>query len=585
MRKTINKLGWFALIAVLLSMLLITFYVGAEETAPEGDGTLTEGEGGTTEGEEQVSDFTLIAADGTVKVTGNGADELNAAVAELCDGDTLKINRDIELTKTLSVVSVEDEPKTVNVDLGGNMLYSFKKRTIFIAKNYVTMNVYSSKPGACLYVTNLADLSLGGCIFTVMGNSAVINAGEFTDGENTYPGSNISTYSSCLVDIVTASVADGTGDKLCDANCYLNINGGNYFSICSDYSGFVIPRCGEANINIKNANLIMFETRAPINALGGLCTLTMENCFIISAQRDGVNLFNNSGSKVTLTNCVTNYAFNSGTNVANSITLNGKNVFASSDNNSITLAKGNEGLVLARTTTPYELVTGGREVKYYDNSGSLAEITETIREIGTPVAIIAAEDSQICKFVNGKNTATELWDKNSKVVPPFALPYETVEGVYKSGWRKEIGEDGVVTYTASYVADFDILVGASYDKYFFFYVYVPAFFIEEGYLDYGGVRIGNDDFPIDDWEEYEVNGQMYYRAYTTYIDEENINDIFAITIPLDYIGNKHVETTWNVTVQQYVDMVLATEADGVYTEGEYEVVHNIVNDFLTPTEE
>jgi hypothetical protein len=183
--------------------------------------------------------------------------------------------------------------------------------------------------------------------------------------------------------------------------------------------------------------------------------------------------------------------------------------------------------------------------------------------------------------VHEKQSITEVWEKGSEIVPPFTLPQQKEDGIYSYGWIKTYNEFGGVTYTSGYIADFDILIGAVYDDYLFFNVYVPAMFIDEGYLDFLNVRIGGDDFPIDEWEECEVNGERYYRAYSTYIDDENINDIFAVTIPISYVGNKYINSTWYVTVREYVDMVLATEAEGVYTEGEYQVVHKIVEDFFS----
>ena len=65
--------------------------------------------------------------------------------------------------------------------------------------------------------------------------------------------------------------------------------------------GYGYPRfVGEATFNIKNANLLMFETRAPINAMGGFCKLNFENCVILNSAGASVNFFNNTGFAVIL---------------------------------------------------------------------------------------------------------------------------------------------------------------------------------------------------------------------------------------------------------------------------------------------
>ena len=570
MKKSIFKAVTLAL-AIVLSVSLLALAVFAEDGAEDGSEDYTS------------YAFTVINSEGVPVAGGNTGEDLKNIIPTVESGSTVRFNSDIEIVSTIQVKGSEDAPKVVNFDLAGNMIYSLTKRTIFQAYNFATANVYSSAPDAVLYVTNVADTSLGGCIFNVMGKSAVLNAGEFTVGDVTYPGSNISTYSSCLIDLLTGSEEAGTAYKLCDANCCITLNGGNYYSICRDYSGYIIPRAGEATLNIKNANVISFDNRGLINAPGGFCKLNIENSVLLQAEGAQANLFNNTGSVVTFTNVTTNYKLEASAGASNYLNLVGKNVFAMSDNPELNLVKGHEALAIARTVCPLELIGGGTSFFYYSNDGSLNRIDDTLSPsiLATPITVIAAENAETCTFVHEKKSITEVWEKGSQILPPFTLPQQKEDGIYSYGWTKTYDEFGGVIYTSGYIADFDILIGAVYDDYLFFNVYVPAMFIDEGYLDFLSVRIGGDDFPIDEWEECEVNGERYYRAYSTYIDEENINDVFAVTIPISYLDNKYINSTWHVNMREYVDMVLATEADGVYTEGEYQVVHKIVEDFFT----
>ena len=529
--------------------------------------------------------FEVIAADGAQKLTGATESELRTAVAEAADGDTVRLLADVVIKGTVKPRATEEEPKVVNLDLAGFKLYSIVKRTIFSAGPYATFNIYSSVPGAVVFVTNLASTNLGGNIFTIEGASAVINAGEYTDGEVTYPGSNISTYSSCLIDIVPNST-DPEHPSYCDANSQVNLNGGNYHSICSDYSGFVVARGGEATFNIKNANLLMFETRAPINALGGFCKVNFENCVILNSANASVNFFNNTGSVVYMKDCVTNYELESSVSVAKSVTLEGKNIFASSETTELTLINSTEPVVLARTNAEYEFNGGGKTATVYSKeSEPTASYEETFSELKKAAAVLPASETETCIFVNGTQTATEVWDKSATIIAPFNIGQERVEGVYKRAWVTSYDEFGNHILTAGYLADYNIKIGAVYDDGFYFNVYIPDYVIEDGLLDFLGVMLGDDDFPTDGWEYSEVDGKGYYFAFTGYIDEENLNDDIKIIIPMFTLDDKYVTTSWTFTAQEYIDLVLATEADGVYTEDEYSVIHRIVEDFFPEAEE
>lgn len=530
--------------------------------------------------------FEVIAADGTQKLTGVTEREMRVAVSEAEDGDTVRMLTDIEINGGIKPTATEEAPKTVNFDLAGHKLYSLTKRTIFAAGHYTTFNIYSSLPGAVVFVSNLANTSLGGNIFTIAGASAVINAGEYTDGDVTYPGSNISTYSSCLIDIVPNST-DPDHVDYCDAASSVNLNGGNYHSICSDYSGFVVPRGGEATFNIKNANLLMFETRAPINAMGGFCKLNFENCVILNSAGASVNFFNNTGTAVYMKDCITNYELESSVSVGKSVTLEGRNVFASSENAELTLINSTEPVVLARTDAEYELNGGGKTAYVYPKeSAPTAHYDEIMPDLKKAAAILPVGATETCIFVNGNQTATEVWDKNAQIIPPFNIGMERVEGVYKRAWVNSYDELGNHILTAGYLADYNVKIGAVYeDGNFYFNVYIPDYVIDEGMLDFRGVLIGEDDFATDAWEHKEVDGKGYYYAFSAYIDETNLNDAIKVVIPMFTLDDKYVTTSWTFTAKEYIDLVLATEADGVYTEDEYSVIHRIVEDFVPEVEE
>ena len=565
MKKKVTKLV-LALLSLTLVVCACTLAVFAEDANDA----------------EVMPDFTVTDKDGNerVELSGSGEEALVAAMSSLLDGDTVKLNRDLQISAAIYIKSEQESPRVINFDLGGHMIYSLQKITAFSAGDYTTYNIYSSAPGGYIYITNVENTSYGGNVFNIMGDSAVINAGEVTLGDVTYPGENLSTFSSCVIDLYPL-VNGNSFYKLCDSNSYFNLTGGYHFSICSDYSGFIIPRCGEATFNIKDANFIMFETRPPINSAGTDTTLNMENCRLIQAEGKSVALFNSAFGKVNLKDCVTSYSIKASSSAENCLTLEGTNVFSKGTTFEQSIIKSSDELVLARTSSEYELVYGGRDVHYFDKTGQFTALSETLPKIPDACIVTTEENTVTCRFVSGKDEKTEIWCKGQTPEYPFDLPREKLAGMYKYGWRKSVNENGVVVYTAGLVADFDIKISVVYDTHLYFNIFVPAFIFDDGYLDYLGVTIDGMDFPMSDWEKREVDGEFYYAAYTNYLDEETaLNDI-SVFIPCDFSGNKRAETTWEINLTEYVERVLATEADAIYTEDEYALVHAVKTAFLS----
>ena len=99
--------------------------------------------------------FTVYGSDGNpTGVMGYSFEELRNVASVLADGDTVVLNTDLEASNSFYIVSTEDSPRTVNLDLNGKRIYTTRKITpaLLCAGSYTTLNVYSSVPGAVLYV-------------------------------------------------------------------------------------------------------------------------------------------------------------------------------------------------------------------------------------------------------------------------------------------------------------------------------------------------------------------------------------------------------------------------------------------------
>ena len=521
---------------------------------------------------EEIHGFEIIHADGSAGAYGDDQDALQASLGGLLDGDTLLFNKKFEISRKIFITSTEDKPKTVNIDLNGNILFSLKKITVFSSGDHTTLNIYSSKPGGVIYVT---DASQGGNIFNIMGDSAVINAGTVTAGDTTYPGANLKTFSSCLVDLYPES----DFNKLCDENASFNLTGGSHYSIHTDYSGFIIPRCGEATFNIKDANIIMLEKRAPINAAGENTVLNFENCRILQFESNEVALFNNAFGDITFKDCILTYRLSAATLTRGIVKLEGRNVFARSNESQPSLIAGGADFVGVMTSAEYELNDGVTELEYFDYTGAFIPLNDPKPTLTAPCIFISPEDAVEYRFVKGNDKTTQTWSKYEKPVFPYSLSTKELEGVYKNGWKRSVGEDGVITYEAGLVADFNIKVSAVYeDGSLFFNIFAPIYLMDEGYLDLVNVEISGERYPIRDWTEREVGGVRYAVAVTGEI--EDADEVITVRLPFDYIPDKaYVDSTWSFTLRDYVDTVLSNGAEA-YDPAEYAIVKSIKEDFF-----
>lgn len=539
--------------------------------------------------DETVTAFSVYDKDGNLKETsGNTSKDLVAAAAASEDGDTIVLNCDLEVTSRIDFGSVEASPKTVNFDLAGYKLYTPKKVTpgLIAVGSYAEVNVYSSKPGGTIYCTCLSDAKLGGPVFNIYGNSGIINVGDFTDGDVSYPGSNLSTYSACLIDIVT----DSDSVLRCDDKCRFNVNGGNYYSIHTDYSGYIIPRGGEIVMNITNANIISVETKAPINSAGSQTVLNLTNCCIIQFEANPIKLFNSALGTVNMKDCITTYRLAAGdASGVGVVHLEGRNVFAATATGDydINLLANNENMQSVTTYSSFELTQGVSELYYYDTlCNFISPMTKEIPKLLYPTIFVPADDVVRYKFVKGSTKVSQNWSVNEKPEYPFDLPIGGEEGVYKYGWHKSTDSSGAIVYTVGYVADYNLKIRAVYENgELYFKLYAPAEIVDGGYIDFVNVSIQGEGYPKDFWEFEEIDGVKYCYAMTSNIAPEDAESPITVRIPCDYGKDVYVDTTWSFTLKNYIDTVLATEAEALWTEEQYNTVREIAELWLTKEEE
>ena len=132
------------------------------------------------------------------------------------------------------------------------------------------------------------------------------------------------------------------------------------------------------------------------------------------------------------------------------------------------------------------------------------------------------------------------------------------------------------------MADFAIKINVVYDRELYFNIYIPAFLIDEGYLDYSGVLIGGEDYSKDEWKAVEHEGEMYYRALTGYIYEETARDDITVYIPFDYEDGTRVETRWIISLEKYFAALEENEVE--YSDEVSEILEAVKLDFLTEEE-
>jgi hypothetical protein len=261
------------------------------------------------------------------------------------------------------------------------------------------------------------------------------------------------------------------------------------------------------------------------------------------------------------------------------VQLEGRNVFSKNAGFDASLI-AMEDAVLVRTASDYELACGGTSYNYYDRTGKFNQLSANIPALSESYSIAEAGNTQKYIFVMGESSISELWSADEKPEKPFKLPSEKKPGVYKYSWNKTTSEDGTVVLTAGRVADFPIKVNMTYDINLCFNVYIPGFLVEEGYLDYKAVTIDRESYPRTDWEKVVIDGTEYYKAMSGFIDEDNADKEIEVFIPFDYDSKTRVETTYVLDLQKYLDRVIATEEENVYTEEEYDLVYEIKGTYL-----
>ena len=541
------------------------------------------------DGAENVHAFTVYAADGSPKdIFGETFDELRAAADDLENGDTVVLNMDMQASNALYFASTEDAPRVINFDLNGKKIYTMRKITpaLINVGSYTTVNVYSSAAGGVLYCANLMDDGTSGNVFNVRGSSAVLNVGDFTKDDVTYPGANLATYSAALIDIVI----DSASIALCDANCRFNVNGGSYYSIHTDYSGYIIPRGGEIVMNISNANIISMESKAPINSVGTKTVLNLTNCRIFQYQSNPISLFNSALGTVNMENCITSYAIRcSQSAMGNGILhLKGKNVFAIAADGDYygELIADFSNQAAVTTYADFELVGGGKQLEYYDNTANFERLlTSDVPKLTYPKMFVNQEDVVQYKFVKSNLSTTQKWSKHETPVVPYETPIGGEPGVYKYGWQKSVSDDGVITYKMGFVADYKLKISAVYENgEVCFKILIPASVIDGEHIDFVNVSIHGESYPAGYWEPVSWGGENYYYAVSGVIYPEYADEVINVRIPAEYGSGVNVDTTWSFTLSDYINAVLATEAEGTWSAEQYATVKEIQAAYFGSTE-
>lgn len=393
------------------------------------------------------------------------------------------------------------------------------------AKDYSTVNVTSSKPDAFLYMIDTASNSTkGGNVFHVSGKDALMRVGgNVTLKGEKYPGSNISTFSSCFADVRR----EGTVGFDCD--------GGQHFANIADWLGFITPRNGSGTITIKNANILVEGNSTLIHSEESSTSLYLENCLIIRLDGSTKYMFNQIQSSVVIKNCVTNYSMVAQNASATGIvTLEGKNVFGAGLGFDANLLKDGAGKIAARTNASVELVQGGKGFWRYDNAGNFNKLQQTVPELNDAYEIVSAEDTFSCTWQYDGQEKRELWVVGEKPTAPFSILASGKDGMYKKGWLKTHEESGSVIFKSTYVNDFDIKVRAEYENEALCYlIYVPAFVFDDAYISYAEGKIDGFGFSSRDWVEKEIDDKSYYEYR-----RRGYRQGFGNISPLRYGGRK-----------------------------------------------
>ncbi|MBR2651044.1 MAG: hypothetical protein IKD45_05230 [Clostridia bacterium] len=521
--------------------------------------------------------FTVTAEDGTVTEYYDEA-EFASVASRVGNNEKITLCSNITVNETVLLASSADSPKNVTLDLAGYGIATLIKTTVFSVKHYVTFNVYSSAPDAYLYVVG-SNASLGGNMFSIIGNEARVNFGDMTVGDVTYPGSNISTFSSCFIDVRQSGTQGFFG------------NGGNHYANIRDWNAFICARTGEGRVEMKNSNIIVLASNALLYNEVKSNAFLFENCVIINmSEAQEVLIKNTLTCPVTMKDCVTNFCL--GSSVAGQapgiINLIGDNVFGTEiPMDKTLLAEGTTKTVAANINHDIRLIGDGYDGWYFDNLGKLNKIPLSLPEIYRIGVITSPENAVQYTWNYEENSTTELWYKGEEPIFPYQLPNHKVDGMYRYGWAKTVNGDGSITYIGGKIADFDISVSAVYDGTLYFKIYIPAYVIDEGYLLYSGVLIAGAAYYADEWERVTVDGEDYYSVKTLSIDEERFASPFDVVLPFDFPEGKgqssYVTTTWRVMPSLYIERVL--DNPELYDADAVGVVKDIANAFMNTENE
>ena len=525
--------------------------------------------------------YSIELADGTVteyETAGGFIKNIENAPS----GSIITLGANMELTKGMRIYGTEDEPKVITIDLAGYGLYSTMKSlvsTMIGARDYATVNVTSSKPDAFIYMIDTATNSdQGGNIFSSIGVDALINVGGCVTlkGEK-YPGSNISTFSSCFADVrenTNAGVSNG-GSFNCD--------GGQHYANIDDWLGFITPRSGTGTVTIKNANILVIENASLIHSEANSAKLYLENCLI--ARLDGTTqyLFNQIHTSIVIKNCITNYSLVSkGEASAGVVTLEGNNVFGAGMGFTPELISGDSAPVAARTNPDLKLV-GGDNVWMYDNFGRFNKLEVTLPAFDDAYVFVPVDETFRCTWQYNKDEKTELWLRGEEPVPPVEAIGSAVAGMYKKGWLKVRDEDGDVVYKLTNVNDFGIKVRVDYDGSNICYmIYAPAFIFDDAYISYSEGKIDGTGFSLSDWQKTEIDGESYYAYMTMNIEDEDIDRVVEISIPCDMLDNgKLVKTegVYRISLSKYLSLVHKNES--AYSNEQMEVVRELEEKYFS----
>ena len=510
--------------------------------------------------------FTVTTAEGTVTEYFT-VNDLATQLMEAPNNATITVCRDIDLkmseNTTMDVLS-NGASRVLYLDLAGHGIYNKEKMNIFNVGEKMTLNVYSSAPGGFLYT--IKGGTWGGCIFNISGTGATVNCGTMEINGVTYDGNNLSTFSSCFINL--------TGEGTVGFNGV----GGNHFASAADWKGFICPRTGDGSIKFKDSNLIIIACTQFIHSESTTPTLSFENCVIVDAEGKSGKLLNGAEAQIYFKDCISTFSIITTTTAKPVINLEGENIFASELGFDTGLVKNAEGKVLAKINKDFTFVGGAEEVWAYDGFGGFDRYDIEIPKLKDACILCDPEDTAEYEFIYKGESVTEVWHKAVDPTPPFELSETGREGLYKPGWVRRVIDTDKYQLTGGLVADFDIKVAAEYDTYLRYYIFIPAFLVDEGYLDFTTLSVDGGVYDKSDWAETKVDGEDYYYATTPYLEETELNRGIEFYLPCEFSDKSgkpvSVNTVWTLTLEEYIDRVLADESK--WTEDQIALVDEMV---------